>query len=58
MIEVQMRQHDVRDVPRFHAERLEPVGQPAVAVIENLALDRAQAIADSGVDDDRVARRA
>ena len=58
MIEMQMRQHDVRDVARLHPERLEPVGQPALAVIENLALDRAQPVADSGVDQDRVARRA
>ena len=58
VIEVQMRQHDVRHVPRFHPERLKPVGEPALAVIENLALDRAQAIADSGVDQDSRWRRA
>ena len=47
VIEVQMRQHDARHVPRFHPERLKPIEEPALAVIENLALDQARAIADT-----------
>ena len=50
---MQMREHHVRHVTRLHPERLEAVGQPSLAVIENLALDRAQPVADSGVDQNR-----
>jgi hypothetical protein len=39
---------------RLHAERLKPASQPAVAVVENLALHRAQPVANAGIDDDRV----
>ena len=55
MIEMQMRHDQVRDVAGFHPERAQMIRQPAVAVIEDLALDVAQPIADSGIDQDRVA---
>jgi len=54
MIEMQMRQDYVGDVAGLHPKRLQSTEKPAVAVVENLALDRAQPIADSGIDDDRI----
>ena len=54
MIEMQMRQQDVRDVAGLHAQRLETVRQPALLMVEDLALDRAQPVADSGIDQDRL----
>src|SRR5665213_2765444 len=52
MVEMQMREDHVRDIAGLHSERLQPVDQPAIAMIENLALDRAKPIADSGIDQD------
>jgi hypothetical protein len=55
MIKMEMRQDDVGDVAGRHPERFQAVDQPPGAVVEDPALDRAQPVADSGVDYDRVA---
>src|SRR5277367_1544247 len=54
VIEMQVREDHMGDVAGLHAERLEPVYQPAVVMVENLALDRAQPVADPSIDHDRV----
>ena len=41
MIEMQMRHDQMRDVARLHPERAQMLGDPSVAVIEDLALDGA-----------------
>ena len=41
MIEMQMRHDQMRDVARLHPERAQMLWEPSVAVIEDLALDRA-----------------
>src|ERR1700722_12986773 len=55
MIEMQMRHDQMRDVAGFHPKRTQMLRQPSVAVIEDLTLDCAEAIADSRIDQDRVA---
>src|SRR5580658_5490447 len=50
MIEMQMRDDQMRDVAGFHPERAQMIRQPAVAMIENPALDIAQPVADSSID--------
>src|ERR1700694_2355674 len=55
MIEMKMRNDERGDVAGFHPERADMIGEPSVAVIENLALDIAQSVADSGIDENCVA---
>src|SRR5580704_13749322 len=55
MIEMQMRHDQMRDVARLHPQRLQMLREPSVAMIENLALDVAQPVADSRIDQDSVA---
>src|SRR5580692_7646805 len=55
MIEMQMRYDQMRDVARLHPQRLQMLREPSVAMIENLALDVAQPVADSRIDQDSVA---
>src|SRR3984957_13952830 len=55
MIEMQMRHDQMRDVAGLHPKCAEMLRQPSVAMIEDLALDCAEAITDSGIDQDRVA---
>src|SRR5580700_11305412 len=54
MIEMQMRYDQMRDVARLHPQGFQMLGEPSVAVIENLALDVAQPVADSRIDQDSV----
>src|ERR1700683_1481765 len=55
MIEMQMRHDQMRDVAGFHPECAQMIWEPAVAMIENLPFHGAEAIADSSIDQDRVA---
>jgi hypothetical protein len=54
MIEMEMRHDQMRDVARLHPQRLQVLREPSVAMIENLALDVAQPVADSRIDQDSV----
>src|SRR5579885_1337524 len=53
MIEMQMAQHHVCDVARFHPQGGQSVQQPSIFVSENLALDVLELLAASGVDETR-----
>src|SRR5690348_1380028 len=55
MIEMQMRQHNLCNIASLHACAAESVQKPSVTVIEDLALDRAQTIADARVHQDGLA---
>ncbi len=43
------------DVARFHPKPLQTIDEPAVAVVENLALNFTQPVADPGIDHNRLA---
>src|SRR5271167_2179793 len=49
---MQMREDYVRDVAGLHTKCFESVDQPAVVMVENLALDSAQPVADSRIHHD------
>src|SRR5262245_28497677 len=55
VVEVKMRYDHPGDVTEFQAECPQVVGEPPVAMAENFAFYRVKAIADSSIDDDRVA---
>src|SRR6202035_1871764 len=55
MVKMEVREDYGGDVAGLHSERLEPAPQPTPPMVENLALDHAQPVADSRIDYDRVA---
>lgn len=55
MVEMKMRQQQVSDITRFHTKLLQTIDKPAVAMVENLALNFAQAVTYPGIDHNRFA---
>src|SRR5215472_7444492 len=55
VVKVKMRYDHPGDVTEFQPECAQVVGEPSVAMAENFAFHRVQAIADPRIDDDRFA---